>query len=126
MIQDRLILSAITNRGRKGAAAIATRRRDWIISLKKRYSQSGNGKEYKVMSDINLNRKNKESASQSTQEPAFFQVGDIQEMMGISRASAYALVKRKGFPRIEVGKRIVVPCDLFNEWVVKAAATGRC
>jgi predicted DNA-binding transcriptional regulator AlpA len=55
----------------------------------------------------------------------FLQVSDIQKMMGISRASAYALVRRKGFPKITVGKRIIIPCDLFNEWVVKATAAGR-
>ena len=55
----------------------------------------------------------------------FLQVNDIQKMMGVSRASAYALVKQKGFPRITVGKRIIIPFDLFNEWIVKNALSGR-
>ena len=56
----------------------------------------------------------------------FLQVNDIQKMMGISKASAYALVKKKGFPHIDVGNRIVIPFDLFNEWVVKTATPGGC
>ena len=61
---------------------------------------------------------------QTEQEVSFLQVGDIQKLMGISRASAYTLVKQKGFPRIQVGNRIVIPFDLFNEWVVKTAIAG--
>ena len=58
----------------------------------------------------------------------FLQVPDIQKMMGISRASAYALVKSKGFPHIIVGNRIVIPFDLFNKWVEESALSfdGRC
>jgi predicted DNA-binding transcriptional regulator AlpA len=59
------------------------------------------------------------------QAPSFICVGDLQKLMGISRASAYALVKKKGFPSITVGNRIVIPCDLFNDWVAKSAG-GRC
>jgi len=54
-------------------------------------------------------------------EVSFLQVSDIQKMMGISRASAYALVKRKGFPHIQVGNRIVIPFDLFSDWIIKTA-----
>jgi hypothetical protein len=56
---------------------------------------------------------------------SFLQVTDIQKMMGISRASAYALVKKKGFPHIFVGNRIVIPCDLFREWVNSTAVGKR-
>lgn len=69
------------------------------------------------MADIN---------KESGHESAFYQVDDIQKMMGISRASAYSLVNQKGFPRIRIGNRIVIPCDLFNEWVIKTATVGRC
>jgi hypothetical protein len=55
------------------------------------------------------------------QKITFLQVSDIQKMMGISRANAYALVKQKGFPHIVVGTRIVIPFDLFNEWILKKA-----
>jgi len=56
----------------------------------------------------------------------FYQVTDIQKMMGVSRASAYALVKNtKGFPHIMVGNRIVIPADLFKDWVVNTAFSRR-
>ena len=55
---------------------------------------------------------------------SFLQVGDIQKLMGISRGNAYALVKQKGFPHIHVGNRIVIPTDLFNNWIIKNALPG--
>ena len=56
----------------------------------------------------------------------FFQVDDIRKMMGVSKATAYALVKRKDFPCIKVGNRLVIPSNLFDEWVAKTATSGRC
>jgi predicted DNA-binding transcriptional regulator AlpA len=67
-----------------------------------------------------------ETLNEDMRGVTFLQVSDIQKMMGISRASAYALVKRNGFPKITVGNRIIIPCNLFNEWVVKTAKTRRC
>jgi len=56
---------------------------------------------------------------------AFFSVGDVAKMMGIGRATAYALAKKKGFPAVFVGNRIVIPADRFAEWVDKAASGKR-
>lgn len=45
----------------------------------------------------------------------------VQEMslkMGISLPKAYDLVHMPGFPAIRVGKRILVPIDAFQEWLV--------
>ena len=77
------------------------------------------------MSDMNVNTEVK-CREESSRLTAFFQVDDIREMLGISRASAYELTKKKGFPCIKVGSRLVIPADLFNEWVVKTAVKGRC
>jgi len=50
-------------------------------------------------------------------QATFYSVNDIQKLMRIGRNAAYNLVNEKGFPAIYVGNRIVIPADLFNEWV---------
>ena len=74
----------------------------------------------------NVNTELNESVEGGVQQASFLQVEDVQKLLGISRASAYSLVKQKGFPHIRVGNRIVIPHDLFNEWVTKTAMSGRC
>mgnify|MGYP002734789830 CR=1 FL=1 len=41
---------------------------------------------------------------------------DVAEVLGISRAAAYELVRSKGFPHMNIGKRILIPKDAFLEW----------
>ena len=36
---------------------------------------------------------------------------DVAQVLGISRAGAYTLMHSKGFPTIQIGKRMVVPKD---------------
>jgi excisionase family DNA binding protein len=42
---------------------------------------------------------------------------EVGEVLGISRAAAYELVRSKGFPRIRIGTRILVPKDKFIQWI---------
>lgn len=42
---------------------------------------------------------------------------DVAEVLGISRAAAYELVRSKGFPHMNIGKRILIPKDAFLEWI---------
>ncbi len=42
---------------------------------------------------------------------------EVGEVLGISRASAYELVRSEGFPRMIIGKRILVPRDKFLAWI---------
>ena len=37
--------------------------------------------------------------------------------LGISRAGAYALVKRRDFPSITIGNRILVPKEGLIQWI---------
>jgi excisionase family DNA binding protein len=62
--------------------------------------------------------------SESVTNPAFYTVDDVQRLLGIGRNSAYRLVSDKDFPAFYVGNRIVIPFDLFQEWV-KRQATQR-
>ena len=60
-----------------------------------------------------------------TVAPAFYTVRDIQYLMGIGRNSAYKLINESDFPSIYVGNRIIVPADLFNNWVNEQAQRKR-
>ena len=42
---------------------------------------------------------------------------EVGEVLGISRASAYELVRSKGFPSIRIGTRIIVPKDKLIAWI---------
>ena len=41
----------------------------------------------------------------------------VGEVLGISRASAYELVRSKGCPSIRIGTRIIVPKDKLIAWI---------
>ena len=44
-------------------------------------------------------------------------VPEVGEVLGISRAGVYELVRSAGFPHIKIGNRIVVPKDKFIAWI---------
>ena len=51
---------------------------------------------------------------------------DVADLLGISRAGAYELVKEKGFPKINVVHgRIIVPRDRFFEWLDSRETSGK-
>ena len=41
----------------------------------------------------------------------------VAQVLGISRAGAYTLMHSKGFPTIQIGKRMVVPKNKLIEWM---------
>jgi hypothetical protein len=46
----------------------------------------------------------------------------LGQALGISRATAFALVKEPGFPAIRVGKkRIIIPKDRLMDWISEKA-----
>ena len=51
------------------------------------------------------------------QLPLMLNAEDVQAVMNISRAGAYQLMHREGFPTIYIGKRMVVPRDKFLAWL---------
>lgn len=54
--------------------------------------------------------------------PLMLSVPQLATALGISRASAYALVKQEDFPILNIGNRIVIPKDKFISWVEKNCA----
>lgn len=49
--------------------------------------------------------------------PLMLFVPEVGEVLGISRAWEYELVRSAGFPHIKIGNRIVVPMDKFIAWI---------
>ena len=49
--------------------------------------------------------------------PLTLSAPEVAEVLGISRAAAYALVRSKGFPHMKIGTRILVPKDKFIAWI---------
>ena len=42
---------------------------------------------------------------------------EVGEVLGISRAAAYQLVRSEGFPSFKIGARILVPKDRLLAWI---------
>lgn len=49
--------------------------------------------------------------------PLMLSAPEVAEVLGISRAGAYDLVRSAGFPRMKLGNRILVPKDKFIKWI---------
>ena len=49
--------------------------------------------------------------------PLMLSVPDLTEALGISRAGAYELVRREGFPALHIGNRILVPKEELIAWI---------
>ena len=49
--------------------------------------------------------------------PLMLSVPDLTEVLGISRAGAYELVKSEGFPSLHIGSRILIPKEELIAWI---------
>ena len=49
--------------------------------------------------------------------PFTLSVEELAAFLGISRVGAYNLAHSEGFPTLRVGKRILIPRDLFLDWM---------
>ena len=50
--------------------------------------------------------------------PMFLTVMDVAELLGISRASAYELVREENFPKLKIVQgRTIIPRDRLLEWL---------
>lgn len=49
--------------------------------------------------------------------PVNLSVPEVADVLGISRAGAYELVKEKGFPSLAIGNRIIIPKDKLIIWI---------
>ena len=53
----------------------------------------------------------------STINKLTYTVEEMGEALGISRVKAYELANSENFPKIRIGKRIVIPIDSLNRWL---------
>lgn len=44
-------------------------------------------------------------------------VKDVQTELGLSKNSTYKLVNLTGFPKIKIGKKILIPRDEFEKFI---------
>ena len=44
-------------------------------------------------------------------------VPEVQKALGIGRNSVYNLVNRADFPKIRMGRKIIIPRDAFLRWL---------
>ena len=51
--------------------------------------------------------------------PMYLTVMDVADLLGISRASAYELVREQNFPKLKIVTRriIIIPRDRLLEWL---------
>lgn len=49
--------------------------------------------------------------------PLNLSVPEVADVLGISRAGAYELVKEKEFPSLTIGNRIIVPKNKLIMWI---------
>ena len=69
----------------------------------------------------------KQTAYKSYDElPLMLSVPEVAEVLGISRAGAYELVRSDGFPALKIRSRIVVPKEKFIEWVNAKTSENDC
>lgn len=66
--------------------------------------------------------KKSERATDYNDLPLILDVSHIQQIMGISRVSAYELVHSEGFPTIRHGRLIKVTKRAFFEWLERGDA----
>lgn len=52
-----------------------------------------------------------------TDLPLTLTAPEVGEVLGISRAAAYELVRSAGFPHMKIGSRILIPKDKFIRWI---------
>ena len=66
----------------------------------------------------------KESYKRFDELPMMISVQQFAKLLVLSRTREYDLVNEKGFPKIKIGTRIVVPKDEFQLWIQKRIKKG--
>ena len=49
--------------------------------------------------------------------PLFIKAETLSDGLGLSKSSAYELMREEGFPSVRISSRIVVPKEAFIEWI---------
>lgn len=57
------------------------------------------------------------------QLPLALNADEVAQVLGISRAGVYTLMHSKGFPVLQINKRLVVPKDKLIAWIEQQIAS---
>ena len=57
-------------------------------------------------------------------EKLAYSVAEAARALGVSRPTVYRLLDRPDFPKVRVGTRVIIPCDLFAAWLEREAQAG--
>ena len=68
------------------------------------------------IAELNANS-SEPSAVSGDKEKRTYSIEEIQQILDISRSTAYLLIKRKLFKSVKVGKQIRVSKKSFDEWL---------
>ena len=60
------------------------------------------------------------------QLPLMLTVPDVSQVLGISLAGTYELVRSDGFPALKIGSMIVVPKEKFIAWINAQTLGSNC
>ena len=52
-------------------------------------------------------------------EKMLLTVDELRKAAGFSRPMAYQLVNRADFPKVRIGRRIMIPVKQFEEWLAR-------
>lgn len=52
-------------------------------------------------------------------ENSFLSIKDIQQCLKCGKSFAYNLVHQNDFPKIIIGRKILIPRDEFDKWINK-------
>lgn len=53
----------------------------------------------------------------NTEKTLVYTVPDMAEKLRISKSMAYALARAKDFPKIKIGRRILIPVKELEKWL---------
>ena len=65
----------------------------------------------------------KQNYTSLEQLPLTLSADEVAQVLGISRANAYTLLHSKGFPTIQIGRRLVVPKNKLIAWIEEKTAS---
>lgn len=54
-----------------------------------------------------------------TDKSNFLTMTDLQERLHIGRNTAYKLVKQPDFPKVQIGKKYIIPEDMLGKYLEK-------
>ena len=56
--------------------------------------------------------------------PIMLSVAQLADVLGVSRSSAYELIRTPGFPVVRIGSRVIVPRDKLIAWIDEKSSGG--